>query len=346
MQSARWVHALFYPPNVAPANRSGIGFAGRLQFCTPRGYRATHSAAGGVIVAGSAGCGAGDSDATLLFASPRDPPHDVACFEYGPYCAAEHVTVRIPRNAVSNAGGDHHLAVIDEAAGRECDFWETGWVASAMSTGFVTWARDLRIGNGGCGPLRSDGSGKVWQATGSSVPLSAGLLRALDLLGPRSDGRAGKINHALYASIPCAAQQFEYPASGSDGRVPGCAPEGARFFLTDAGLRKFERRRPAIPDWERTLIRAYHDYGLIVSDHGGDTFSFLLEGDPSATLYGLRAPWGDRFIAFASHDPATRAALIDLTVANDVYHVNLAVPSDIAESDWAFAAPCVNRGNC
>lgn len=343
--SAAWVQALFAPPGVATGEPGDARYAGRLQFCTRAAYVATHVTDGHAALA-SAGCAAGDSGATLVFATSGDPTYTLACHEFGPACAAENVTVHIPRGTTANANSDHHLAVIDAAAARECDLWETGWLAPTTSTGLVGNGPDLAIGNGGCGSLRGDGSGPAWQATGANVPLSAGLLRARDVLGRSGDGSDGRIAHALYVTIPCASREHEYPASGSDGATPGCAPEGARFFLTTAGLAKFERAQPPIPRWEMTIVRAYHEYGLIVSDHGGDAFGLLLEDDASAIFAGAAAPWSQKFIAFARRDAATARAKIDLTPARDVYHVDLAVPGDLTQTDWAVAAPCVNHGTC
>ena len=344
--SAAWVHALFAPPGDTPSKGRAVSYAGRLQFCTREAYAAFHFVSGGRRAVGSRGCSLGDSGASLVFATRADPAYTLKCYEFGSGCNAEGETIRIPRDATANANSDHHLAIIDEAAARECDVWEAGWYAPDASTGFVGPPGILAIGNGGCGSLRGDGSGPQWQATGASVPLSAGLLRAVDVLGPSGDGTDGRIAHALYATIRCAARDYRYPASRSDGATPGCAPEGARFFLTAAGLAKFARARPPVPHWQMTIVRAYHEYGLIVSDHGGDDFGLLLEDDAGSLLYGKPAPWSQTFIAFAKDDPLTTHAKIDLTPANDVYHINLAVPPNLAESDWVFAAACVNRGTC
>lgn len=343
-RSAAWVHALFVPPAAGDGD-GDTPYAGRLQFCTRAAYVATHVVAGHAAL-GSQGCAAGDSGATLVFAQATDPAYTLNCYEFGPNCDAENRTVHVPRGATANANGDHHLAIVDEAAARECDLWETGWLGPSTSTGFLGNGPRVAIGNGGCGSLNGDGSGAEWQATGASVPLAAGLLRAVDVLGGSGNGSDGRIAHALYATIPCAAHEYQYPASRSDGATPGCAPEGARFFLTTSGLEKFTRAKPPIPDWELTIVRAYHAYGLIVSDHGGDRFGLLLEDDAGAIFAGAAAPWSHTFIAFAQSDARTVRAKIDLAPARDVYHVNLAVPADLGESDWAFAARCVNRGTC
>jgi hypothetical protein len=137
-------------------------------------------------------------------------------------------------------------------------------------------------------PGVSYSEGWSWGATGTSIPVAAGLIRASEIA-------AGYIPHAIAASVPDAcASWFVSPAQRSDGNdanFNNCVPEGARLRL-DPSLNV-----DALPlsPIARVIARAAQQYGIIVRDVTHSTFTFYGEDPKSAgtLVYGAGGPLGD-----------------------------------------------------
>ena len=125
--------------------------------------------------------------------------------------------MRIPDAARPAAGGDGHLAVIDQADGWEYDFWQVQQKPKGGGTLTVSYG-----GKTPYGTSNADGLGS--NATAANFALSAGIIRPSEL-------EAGKIDHALFMVVECTngtavwpaparAPVEAAPASGSPTRMP------------------------------------------------------------------------------------------------------------------------------
>ncbi len=181
--------------------------------------------------------------------------------------------VPIPSGARAAAGSDQHLVVWQPSTDTMWEFWHLrreadGWHARwggrmtrvSRNPGYYDIKRPISRGDAGSG------------ATGSSIPLLAGLIRG-------SEMERGSIRHALAVALPeTRPSEWVWPAQRTDGfywtsGVPRI-PEGARFRLDPRlDVDSLGLSRPA------TLIaRAIQRYGMVVRDKSG-AVSFYAE-DP------------------------------------------------------------------
>ncbi|SDH06348.1 hypothetical protein [Pseudonocardia oroxyli] len=200
----------------------------------------------------------------LYRADADTPRHTVTCTideEWGG-CPFDGVEVPIPDDARPQYGSDGAMVVVDEATGKNYEFWQarrtaTGWVTSF---GAIT---DL------------DGSGWQGQATGSGASRLAGVIRLSEI-------EAGEIPHALaLQSYNVCKDVFRAPALKTDGRSgrPDCLPEGARLQLDPtldvAAL-------PGLTPAARAVAEAMQRYGGYVMDVSAAPLSVGFERAPDA----------------------------------------------------------------
>jgi hypothetical protein len=279
------------------------------------------------IVAGDAGT-RHDYAHPVYFSGPNSPSFRVRCTHFGGDCELAGKSVRIPNLARPAAGGDAHLAVIDQRGGWEYDFWNVQSKPRGGGRLVAGSGGRTRIGTATATGLRAG-------ATVSGFALSAGVIRAPEL-------GTGEIDHALFMIVPCTNGRSVYPAAGGAGTVcpPGpmraTAPAiGQRFFLrmTDAEIDALE-----VPAWQKTILRAMADYGMYVGDTGGEAWGLVVESGSSQTSFGQADPWVSL---------AERLGLPSV-VGDDgglryVFDMRTAV-------DWRralrVAAPCVSTGRC
>jgi hypothetical protein len=198
--------------------------------------------------------------------------------------------VPIPRNAKPAAGTDKHMTVYQPSTDRLWEFWGAekrpdGW--------HVRWAGAMQHVSGDAGyytasawPGLRANQGWNWGATASSLPVAAGLVTGREL-------RAGRIDHALAASIPdTCARVFAWPAQRTDGtrQTLSCIPEGARLRVDPA----VDVDALGLSRVGRMLVRAAQRYGIIVRDRTFSTVTFYVEDIATAgrAAYGRRV-WGD-----------------------------------------------------
>lgn len=215
----------------------------------------------------------------VYFSGQHDPLYTVRCRRAWGTCEVEGMQVRIPAAARPAAGGDAHLAVVDQATGWEYDFWQAEPRPAEGGTLSVSW--------GGRTEITGDGLGS--DATAAQVGLLAGAIRAAEM-------EAGRIDHALFMTVGCTAHRYVYPASGYglDCADQEHAPAvGQHFWLdmTDAEIAGLD-----VPAWKRTILRALARYGAYVGDTGGnESFGFQLESGSTFTSFGVADP----MVAFA-----------------------------------------------
>ena len=196
-------------------------------------------------------------------AHPGDPAYDVPCTMYSCTLGA-FGTLRIPATAVPAPGGDHHLAVVDPATGREWDLWE----AQRQGAGWTS-AAGAAVSTSGDGIVESP------KASGDAAnfALLAGLLRPEEIL-------QGHIDHALVITVPgIAAGPPVCPATHNaptGTNDPNALREGMKLQLDPS----VDVSALPIPDWEKTIARALQVYGAYVRDNGG-TVAVMAENTDS-----------------------------------------------------------------
>jgi hypothetical protein len=214
----------------------------------------------------NANVGAGN---TLYWAKTSDPLVNVRCTAgFG----------------VSANDSDHHIIIV-EPNGVEADIWE--WqTAPPYHTGQT-------IGVGWGGPANVT-TGTGWD---HGLDNGASTVSGNDLLGGyvfASEIAAGQINHALAVDLPCNPVTQVYPALIGGGSFTNCggavnsgtAPValGARFWLDtpDATINGY-----TIPNGEKVLLRALHDYGAFHIDTNNYAFELMsLESPEPGAIYG------------------------------------------------------------
>jgi hypothetical protein len=162
----------------------------------------------------------------------------VRCRKWVSSCELEGAQVRIPAQARAAGGSDAHRTVIDQAAGREYDTWETE--PHPPSGGA------LYIGHGGMtriGTADADGLG----SNAAHFGLAAGVIRPEELA-------AGEIDHALFMVVKCTKRHLRLARQGPRRRA----------HLREQGT--LQRRRPGdgpalLPRHERGRDRRHETIG-------------------------------------------------------------------------------------
>jgi hypothetical protein len=198
--------------------------------------------------------------------------------------------IRIPRGARAALGGDGHMTVV-QPNGWEYDFWQAREIGD-RDGGILRYSAGAK--------LRVDGPGTDGGATASDFGNLAGIIRAPELA-------AGRIDHALFVVIRCAASgtrfgfgtrrlrneddsAFVYPATGGgspcdDGaEVP---PMGARLQLA---MSEAELDALPVPAWKRGVLRALARYGAYVGDTGGPGVGLQIESSLTYMVFGRPDP--------------------------------------------------------
>lgn len=166
--------------------------------------------------------------------------------------------VPLPADARPADGSDAQLTVWQPSTDRLWEFWKLslqadGWHAS--------WGGAMRHASRNPGYFSTHawpGAQPRWGASGSSLPLVAGLITLHDLA-------QGRIDHALAIAVPhVRAGVWSWPAQRSDGDSPSpdTLPEGARLRLDP----RLNLDALNLPPLTRMLARAAQTYGIVVRD--------------------------------------------------------------------------------
>jgi hypothetical protein len=191
--------------------------------------------------------------------------------------------VPIPTAALPDPEEDAHFAVVDWKARRAWDTWgfrvrpdgtyesNTGMTYSLDGDG-VFHTADFAVEDGESihfhGPSRAAG-----------VPAIAGLILFDEVA-------AGEIRHKLACAIRYPAfQEFVFPATWTDGPVPGGIPEGAVLQLDPT----LDLKHLDLLPGERVVARAAQRYGMVVVDYadGSTLYGEGLWGNPAKSWRGV-----------------------------------------------------------
>jgi hypothetical protein len=217
----------------------------------------------------------GSSGSRPVYWSGRgDPLVSVTC--QGGHSCQRGMRVHIPQGARPEDQGDAHMTVIDQAAGREYDFWKASTPEHGSMT--VSSGNGIRIGAG-------TGTGLGGVAEAANLGLAGGLIRGPELM-------AGVINHALAITAECVQRQDVWP-SPVDGHGDSVCPAsgaGPHFAsLLQLNMSDAEIAATHAPRWQRAVMKAMAHYGMYVVDtnsRGNTDLSVIMEDDLSFTSFG------------------------------------------------------------
>ena len=211
----------------------------------------------------------------VYWPNSTDPLINVKCRENGNPCLTG-MKVRIPAGAQPQAESDAHMTVVDQAAGREYDFWQ----ATKPENGEVS------ISGGNWIPIgNNSGTGLGGQAEAAYLGLLGGIVRAQEL-------SAGKIEHALVTTVKCVQLHDVWPAPESkvgDAICPNERPAPHFGTLLQLNMSDAEITATGAPSWQRTIMKAMARYGVYVVDTNGPrekSMNLLTEDDLSFTSFG------------------------------------------------------------
>jgi hypothetical protein len=258
----------------------------------------------------------------IYYSQSSDPVYTVHCTKAWGTCAVEGMKVHIPAKARPAAGGDGHMAVIDQAGGQEYDFWQvaTNPLPAGGGTVNISWGGHTPIGG-------NNSTGLDSYATAAHFGVAAGVIRAEEL-------QQGKIDHALFMVVHCDAAKQVYPASGLGSACSGVAnapAEGQRFFLD---MTSAQIDAANVPTWKKTIMHAMATYGMYVGDTGSPSWGLMVESGTSYTAMGQP----DQLTKFMKSQA-------DSSVWNGSTYLPLGDGVDWSKS-LKVAAPCTAQGTC
>ncbi|MCW2968308.1 MAG: hypothetical protein JWM71_2080 [Solirubrobacteraceae bacterium] len=229
-----------------------------------------------------------DSGTPAYFSLPTDPVYTLHCSESWGVCPIEGLSVHIPDRAQPEGGSDHHLTVVDALTGWEYDLWDVQSKPSGGGRLVFGWGAKTRIDGDGLEKSAANAAGYGGMAGG---------IRAEELL-------AGKIDHALIIAVHCDSNKFVYPASGLG---QACSDVGLSNTNAPAMGQRFQFDMPAaqiealnVPDYEKTILKAFSQYGAYVSDTGGP---WAIDTESGQVYASFSAP--DQWVAYAKKIGAT-----------------------------------------
>jgi hypothetical protein len=222
------------------------------------------------------------------FAQPSDATYTLHATEPWGANSLNGMRIPVPQYARPAGGEDGHMTIVTPE-GWEYDLWRAQAPPAGGGTLSFAWGGRTRI----------DGSGLASGGTASGFGNLAGMIRAPELA-------AGKINHALFITIKCAAanasfgygtvagtetSSYVYPAASGGSTCPAgetnAPPLGAHFMLamSDAQIQAL-----AVPTWKKAILTALAHYGGYAGDTGGPGFGFMFESSTTYTALGLPDP--------------------------------------------------------
>ena len=235
--------------------------------------------------------GAGYADGhPIVFASSSDPVVNVKCTLY---CSNPNIpaTIHLPAKARPASAGDGHLGVV-QPDGTEVDFWAVSPNQPQYVSDWTNGATISAAGAAGCGNFYTGPGSTIYATTVGGACLAAGVVRYNEIV-------SGTINHALFMTTSCfQANTYVYPATqNGDVNCTGTnAPLGAHIWLdlSDAQVNALP-----LAAWEKTLLRAMHNYGGYLMDSGGSPTQYAngytafahIEDDGQYSAFGNASPW-------------------------------------------------------
>jgi hypothetical protein len=190
--------------------------------------------------------------------------------------------VPIPASARPAAGTDSQITIYQPSTDRLWEYWgvrrdRSGWHARwGGAIDHVSTSPGYYSSSSWLGAL------SVWGASGTGLPLVAGMMTLAEL-------RAGHIDHALAVTIPYPrAGVVAWPAQRSDGTGTAAElPEGAHLRLNP----KLNLHAMHLPKIVEMMALAAQRYGIIVRDQSHADIGFFAEDPSRYDLSGSPDPY-------------------------------------------------------
>jgi hypothetical protein len=250
----------------------------------------------------------------FFYARPNDPYvtlHSRDCATGEPtFSPLDGKQVRIPAEAQPAKAEDHHIAIVAKQTATEPTdghdrFFEYGLYCADGPPG-GSWDNGEVLNFEAGRRVLLDGEGIRAAATAARFPSLGGRIRAVEM-------ENHLIRHALFLS---AANMDDfgcvYPSPEPSETLQDTGPivYGTRFQLKDEPVPGVDWRTwmsdLQLPDWQRTILTAMHDYGAYLGDRTtGGGFVLGFESGMTYTAFG-RSDRLDNWGAFAD-DPSTTA---------------------------------------
>lgn len=236
----------------------------------------------------------------VYWSQGSDPLVKVRC--RGGFSCRPGMRLHIPKGAQPERGSDGHMTVVDQASGREYDFWRASRPEHGeMTASAANW---IRIGAGVGTGLGGDGEAAY-------LGLLGGLIRAPELA-------AGRIEHALAMVVPCVQRRDVWPSPAIGGGDSVCAGYGAgphfasllQLNMSDAEIAATHAR-----GWQRAIMKAMAHYGMYVVDTSGSDnteLGLIKEDDLSFISFGYPGALSS-FLQSVSGTAAARGVPIDVS---------------------------------
>lgn len=193
-------------------------------------------------------------------------------------CEIDERSFRIPAAARAASGTDGHLTVVDQWSGVAYDMWQARTPLPAGGGRFD-------VSCGGVVDMLGDEE-RYSGASAGGWGLQGGTITVGEL-------RAGRIDHALFATVNCTAPRPVRPSSlWSRGSVcerdATSAPAiGQRLWLDMSAA---EIDALGAPPWKQAILRALARYGAFVGDTGAGSNAFGLQLESDASYVALGRP--------------------------------------------------------
>ncbi len=220
----------------------------------------------------------------IYLAAPDEPLYRFSCVTYG-RCGADGMRVHLPTWARSSDDGDHHLMVVDPAAGGELD----GWGGDGRSDHVCAPdAGRIPCSWGGFFPFHGNGLDDNSGDSANNGGYAFGLfvVTAQELL-------AGRVDHALGLVTSCLDDPDIYPADTlkhTDTSCSGKTGQGNPQYGQLVHLRASYDIADSVYSPEcKTLLTALQTYGAYTSDTNNG-YGIVLATD-DVTLYADPNPW-------------------------------------------------------
>jgi hypothetical protein len=189
--------------------------------------------------------------------------------------------VPIPANARPAAGTDSQITIYQPSTDRLWEYWDVRRESSGWHARWGGAIDHVSRSPGYYSPLSWSGALSVWGASGTSLPLVAGMMTLAEL-------RSGQINHALAITIPDPrAGVVAWPAQRSDGTGTAAElPEGAHLRLNP----NLDIAAMHLPKIVEMIALAAQRYGIVVRDQSHADIGFFAEDPWPYSRGGRLAP--------------------------------------------------------
>jgi hypothetical protein len=190
-----------------------------------------------------------------------DNPEHEGCISgiprYGNPCLEKQwLDVPLPPNPVPSGGTDGWLVVYQPATDTFWEFWQFH-VSTVDGKPHATYGGRMTGVSANPGHFTDPSPGKNFGASGTSIPLLAGLQRIGEL-------QSGAIEHVVSFAMNSPQQGHRWPAQRDDGTgsLPTVAMEGTCFRLpASLNLAQYN-----LTPYGLTVARAVQKYGMVMSD--------------------------------------------------------------------------------